>query len=74
VQPALQEQPVQPARQEPQEPQERVMVLEDLLVQLVLRGQLDLRDQRVKLDLRVLQVLRDLPVPQVQQVRQDLQE
>jgi hypothetical protein len=50
------------------------MVLEDLLVQLVLRGQLDLRDQRVKLDLRVLQVLRDLPVPQVQQVRQDLQE
>ena len=74
MQPALQEQPVQPARQEPQEPQERVMVLEDLLVQLVLRGQLDLRDQRVKLDLRVLQVLRDLPVPQVQQVRQDLQE
>jgi hypothetical protein len=62
---------VQLARQERQELQELVMVLEDLLV---LRGQLDLRDQRVKLDLRVLQVLRDLPVPQVQQVRQDLQE
>jgi hypothetical protein len=50
---------------EQQELLERVMVLEDLLVQLVLRGQLDLR---------VLQVLRDLPVPQVPRVRQDLQE